>query len=51
MVQEVLANPYWMQRMTEADWRGLTPLFYEHINPYGLFVLDMDDRIPFEKAA
>lgn len=41
MVQEMLADPTWRQRMTTADWRGLTPLFYGHVNPYGLFELDM----------
>ena len=44
--QEVLAEPKWYERMTEADWRGLTPLFYLHVNPYGLFDLDMETRIP-----
>lgn len=46
MVQEVLAEPQWYNRMTEEDWRGLTPLFYLHINPYGRFDLDMDSRLP-----
>ena len=46
MVQEVLAEPEWYNRMTEEDWRGLTPLFYLHINPYGRFDLDMDSRLP-----
>lgn len=46
MVQEILAESVWRQRMTTADWRGLTPLFYGHINPYGLFDLDMEARIP-----
>ncbi|MCD4686679.1 MAG: Tn3 family transposase [Anaerolineae bacterium] len=46
MVQEVLAEPKWVDRMTEADWRGLTPLFYLHVNPYGRFDLDMAQRIP-----
>ncbi len=46
MTQEVLAEPKWYERMTEADWRGLTPLFYLHVNPYGLFDLDMETRIP-----
>jgi TnpA family transposase len=51
MVQEVLAEPAWEQRMTEADWRGLTPLFYGHVNPYGMFDLDMKSRIPLENQA
>jgi TnpA family transposase len=46
MVQQVLAEPTWYERMTEADWRGLTPLFHLHINPYGRFDLDMSQRIP-----
>lgn len=46
MVQQVLSDSTWYWRMTEADWRGLTPLFYLHINPYGRFDLDMNQRIP-----
>lgn len=46
IVQQVLADPDWYNRFTDADWRGLTPLFYKHINPYGRFDLDMDYRIP-----
>jgi TnpA family transposase len=46
MVQEVLTEPKWYDRMTEADWRGLTPLFYTHVNPYGHFDLDLTQRIP-----
>ena len=46
MVQEVLTEPKWYERMTESDWRGLTPLFYRHVNPYGRFDLDMTQRIP-----
>ena len=46
MAQEVLAEPQWFQRMTQEDWRALTPLFYLHVNPYGTFDLDMAVRIP-----
>ncbi len=45
IVQQVLADPSWYNRFTDADWRGLTPLFYKHINPYGTFNLDMTSRI------
>lgn len=27
--------------MTPADLRGLTPIIYHHVSPYGLFTLDM----------
>jgi TnpA family transposase len=45
MLQEVLAEPVWAAPMTEEDRRGLTPLFYTHVNPYGEFKLDMEERI------
>lgn len=50
MVQEVLYdnNQYWLKKMTPEDFRGLTPLFYHHVNPYGTFELDMDQRIPIK---
>jgi TnpA family transposase len=46
MIQEVLAAPEWLQRMTPEDFRALTPLLYTHVNPYGLFELDMTKRLP-----
>lgn len=45
MLQEVLAEPVWGTHMTDEDRRGLTPLFYSHVNPYGEFKLDMEERI------
>jgi len=29
----------------------LTPLIYSHVNPYGIFELDMNTRLPIEVAA
>ena len=51
MLQKVLEEPSWLQRMTPDDWRGLCPLIYHHINPYGLFRLDMTTRINLDAAA
>ncbi len=48
MIQRVLAEPAWMGRMTPEDLRGLTPLIYAHVNPYGVFRLDMDERLALE---
>lgn len=45
MLQEVLAEPAWGISMHEEDRRGLTPLFYAHVNPYGEFKLDMEERL------
>ncbi|MEO1645365.1 MAG: Tn3 family transposase, partial [Chloroflexota bacterium] len=46
MLQKVLSEPDWYERMEAEDWRGLTPLFYEHVNPYGLISIDMAERVP-----
>ncbi len=48
MIQRVLAEPAWMGRMTPEDLRGLTPLIYAHVNPYGVFRLDMDERLALD---
>lgn len=45
MLQQVLAEPGWGERMGEEERRGLTPLFYSHVNPYGEFRLDMEERL------
>jgi len=50
MVQEILYdnNQYWLKKMTPEDFRGLTPLFYNHVNPYDSFKLNMEQRIPIK---
>ncbi|MFK3781397.1 Tn3 family transposase [Agrobacterium sp. NPDC089420] len=45
MLQTVLVEPKWAGRMTAEDYRGLTPLIYSHVNPYGRFDLDLSKRI------
>jgi TnpA family transposase len=49
MIQRVLAEPAWLARMTPEDFRGLTPLIYAHVNPYGVFRLDMTERLTLEE--
>ncbi|WP_166659256.1 Tn3 family transposase [Labedaea rhizosphaerae] len=45
MVQDVLADKAWADQMTEVDHRGLTPLFWTHIAPYGEIRLNMQHRL------
>jgi hypothetical protein len=45
MIQGVLAQPHWNDRLTPRDYAALTPLIWEHVNPYGRFVLDMTTRL------
>lgn len=46
IIQEILKEPEWRTKLTENDWRALTPLIHSHINPYGRFELDMNKRLP-----
>jgi len=45
MIQRVLAQPHWQGRLTPRDYAALTPLIWEHVNPYGRFELDMNARL------
>jgi TnpA family transposase len=45
MLQQVLAQREWIGKLTARDLHALTPLIWEHVNPYGRFELDMDSRI------
>ena len=51
MVQSVLRDPGWRSRLSPEDYRGLTPLIYAHINPYGRYDIDLDARIDFDRQA
>jgi TnpA family transposase len=48
MLQQLLAQPEWNQQLTTRDRLALTPLIWEHVNPYGRFELDMNSRLPLQ---
>ena len=48
MIQEVLSQSKWMKLMKEEDLRALSPLIWGHVNPYGTFRLDLNERLPIE---
>jgi hypothetical protein len=45
MIQKVLAQPHWQGRFTPRDYAALTPLIWEHVNPYGRFELGIGTRL------
>lgn len=45
IIQDILSDPAWENKLTAEDMRALTPLIHAHINPYGLFPLDMNQRL------
>jgi len=48
MLQQVLAAPQWSGNLVARDLRALTPLIWEHVNPYGRFELDMQSGLPVD---
>jgi hypothetical protein len=45
MIQDVLADPDWDGVLTAEDERGLTPLFWQHVLPYGEVKLDNEHSV------
>jgi TnpA family transposase len=45
MIQDILAEPEWAGVLTPEDLRGLTPLFWAHVQPYGEVKLNMTRRL------
>lgn len=51
MLQQVLAQPHWSGKLSARDRNALTPLIWDHVNPYGSFELDMTARLPLSLSA
>jgi hypothetical protein len=49
-VERTITQHHFLEQLQADDRRALTPLFYEHVNPYGLFALDMDQPSFLEAA-
>ena len=49
MIQRVLAERRWANRLTKEDLRALTPLIYDHVNPWD-FPARHACRLPIESA-
>jgi TnpA family transposase len=45
MYQNIVAKPEWKDRLSKEDLRGITPLIYNHVNPYGRFDINFENRI------
>jgi len=50
MLQDVLAEDAWAGMLTTEDRRGLTPLFWQHVLPYGEVKLDMTALLSIRTA-
>lgn len=45
MIQQITSAEEWKHVLTAEDYRALSPLIYTHVNPYGVFELDMNERL------
>jgi TnpA family transposase len=45
MLQQIIQESNWLDQMSLEDKRAITPLLHEHINPYGVFILNYDTRL------
>ncbi|MER7279971.1 Tn3 family transposase [Dactylosporangium sp. NPDC000244] len=50
LIDHVLSEPQWADRMTDEDRRALTPLFWSHVALYGRWVLKMDERLDYTRG-
>lgn len=51
MIQRLLREPAWVDRMTARDLAALSPLLTQHVNRFGRFDLDLESRIPLGDVA
>jgi TnpA family transposase len=51
MIQQILSEPAWKDRLTEEDKRALSPLIHTHINQFGLFILNLAERMAIESTS
>lgn len=45
MIQQITSAEEWEHILTTEDYRALSPLIYAHVNPYGVFELNMNERL------
>ncbi len=51
MIQDVLAEPEWMNKMAKEDLHGLTSLIYSNVNPYRLIRLNTAEHLTISSAS
>ena len=51
LVERVLAEPEWADRLAVHDRRGLTALFWSNVALHGTFNLDLNTRLDYDLPA
>jgi TnpA family transposase len=50
LVDRILTEPEWADKLTERDRRGLTPLFWSNVLLHGIFALDLTKRMDYDRT-
>jgi Tn3 transposase DDE domain-containing protein len=45
MIQQILSEPEWANRLMAEDLRALTTFVYTRVNLYGVFNLNLNERL------
>ena len=48
LLQQIIKEELCRDILTIEDKRAITPLFYHHVNQYGIYKLNMNERIKIE---
>lgn len=48
MIQQELHEFVWLSRLKAENFRALMQLIYAQVNPYGIFELNIETRLPIE---
>jgi hypothetical protein len=48
MIQQILSEPEWANRLMAEDLRALTTFVYTRVNLYGVFNLNLNERLLIE---
>ncbi|MFJ5048268.1 hypothetical protein [Streptomyces sp. NPDC088719] len=51
LLQDILSEEKWQKRLTDADRRALSLLFWTPVNPYSRFELDMNAHLGLAAVA
>ena len=49
LIDRILSEPVWAAKMTERDLRGLTPMFWGNVLLHGVFAIDLNKRLDYQR--
>jgi hypothetical protein len=50
LIDRILSEPAWAAKMTERDLRGLAPMFWGNVLLHGVFAIDLNKRLDYDRV-